>query len=119
MPDDFDALITPQSSIGVLERDKKVALPLQPLFDSEYKNTNGETMVAIAGVFNEVYGLFIDGQGPTHWTWLVSITQFTPRERIFAMGSIKGREIHIGTSSGRFFVIQALPDFPGIDPASR
>jgi hypothetical protein len=109
---------TPRTIVGTKE-----AFPIMSIPTSAYKNTRGETMIAVAASsFNPpvpgtwVYGLFMLSDSnfatnPGHWTALNKVP-LNSGEEICSLGTLDGRLIWVGTDKGRIFALISSPTIP-------
>lgn len=74
--------------------------PLEKVNTPTWRNGVNEPMIAVAGVGNNVYGLFAS-LSLYHWSPLAQLPGMAPSEVIFAVGSNFGFSILVGTNKAR------------------
>jgi hypothetical protein len=109
-----DGTFDPAGSGGRQGHDMVVEAVSVPGLGSTLAGNAQSQILAVAGVLNDVYGLFPDNNANPSWHWeLLATLQLAQDDFITAVGSYAGFTILVGTQKGRIYFVA-----PGQAPVS-
>jgi len=103
--------------------------PIANIRNPLFINAKGERMLAVAGQFNQVYGLYWSSRGKgtstggLYWSLLATLpltmdSQGQLLDGVSATGSFDGNQVFAGTATGRIFRLQS-PGWTATDMTSQ
>jgi hypothetical protein len=105
----LDGVIVPVGARGPGSTDVSDGLPLavvEPVSLPTFRNDAGQLMYAVACVLGDgdVYGLFTNSDGgDMHWDYVGTVPISAENGQVWALTSLRGDNIFVGTQDGRIF----------------